>query len=371
MLQLLHSGLELVVKSGFIYVPLLFDPDIAREVRDRSDPDVTIDTRAPDDSNTVVEVGGRKFVRSLRIQSVLANYGSIDKDHHEKLKKDYLGECSDFPSIKSISPNGKLETIILKIMPYFVRTNRGLQRRRLNDEELLDLVSSKIDVPAHFIEQAETYLDTGPLLQRLKDLDRLEHAAEPIREGAITGEALSHWLRKAMEARMVKQERARLQQELRERELLSGSKRNRIAALLYIAEKGSFELDGFGFFRTGSGDDYMIYKHTGEYILKDYYARSYLFPDCRVAVPTFRPFRPIVLESYKHPFLFGHAPKQEICITGYQWPDEFTVDNIISVLEEGINALLYGYDARRRNGYHSLDPTLYYVKTIEFADYRV
>jgi len=40
-------------------------------------------------------------------------------------------------------------------------------------------------------------------------------------------------------------------------------------------------------------------------------------------------------------------------------------------LEEGINALLYGYDARRRNGYHSLDPTLYYVKTIEFEDYRV
>jgi hypothetical protein len=256
-------------------------------------------------------------------------------------------------------------------MPYFVRTRRGLHRRRLNDEELLDFVSSKIDIPSDFIEQSEKYLDTGPLLRRMKDLDRLEQTTEPLREGMITGRAFSRWLRKALEVRMVKQERARIERELCDRELLGGAERNRIAALLYIAEKKSFEFDGFGFFRAGSGDDYIIYKHTGEYILKDYYARSYLFPDCRVAVPTFRPFRPIVLETYKHPFLFGHAPKQEICITGYEWPDEFTAENIISVLEEGINALLYGYDARRRNGHHSLDPTLHYVKTIEFGDYRV
>ena len=370
MLQLLHSGLEMVVKSGFVYVPLLFDPDIAREISDRAAPDGPPDKRPPGEPNTVVEVGGRQFVKALSIQSVLANHERIDKDYHEKLKKDYLGECPDFKGIEPISPNGKLETIILKIMPYFVRTNRGLQRRRLNDEELLDLVSSKIDIPPGFIEQAEKYLDTGPLLQRLKELDRLEQTMGPLREGTITDEALRQWVRRALEARMVKQERARIEHELRERELLGGSKRNRIAALLYIAEKGSFELDGFGFFRMGSGDDYLIYKHTGKYILKDYYARSYLFPDCRVAVPTFSPFRPIVLETYKHPFLFGHAPRQEICISGYEWPEEFTADNIITVLEEGINALLYGYDARRRNGYHSLDPTLHYIKTIEFEDYR-
>jgi hypothetical protein len=370
-LKLLHSGLELVVKSGFVYVPLPFDPDIAREIRDRSDPEGQLDKKPPGASNTAVEVGGRQFVKSIGIQSVLANYERIDKDHHEKLKKDYLGESPYFPDIEPISPNGKLETIILRIMPYFVRKNKGLQRRRQNDEELLELVCGKIDVPADFVEKAEKYLDTAPLLQRLRDLARLEQTVEPLREGTITGETLRRWVRKALEARMVKQEMARVEQKLRERELLGESRRNRIAALLYIAEKGSFELDGFGFFRMGSGDDYLIYKHTGEYILKDYYARSYLFPDCRVAVPTFRPFRPIVLETYKHPFLFGHAPKQEICISGYEWPDEFTAGNIISVLEEGINALLYGYDARRRNGHHSLDPTLQYIKTIEFEDYRV
>jgi len=56
---------------------------------------------------------------------------------------------------------------------------------------------------------------------------------------------------------------------------------------------------------------------------------------------------------------------------GYEWPADFTADNIIRLLEDGINALLFGYDPRRRNGYHSLDPTLYYVKTIEFTEYIV
>jgi hypothetical protein len=275
---------------------------------------------------------------------------------------------SDLPSIK---PSGKLQTIILKIMPYFIRKRRGFERRQLSDEDLLDLVYSKLDIPPGFMERVDKALDSKPLLQRLKDLEKLEQTIELPPEGPITGEALRQWLDKALKSQIVNRERSRLGQELREREEFSESKRNHIATLLYIEEKGSFELDGFGFSRIGSRDDYLIYKRTGEYILKDYYARSYRFPDCRVAVSTCRALRPLVVESYKHPFLIGHAPGQEICISGYNWPQEFTASNIIRLLEEGINALLYGYDARRRNGYHSLDPTLYYVKTIEFADYRV
>jgi len=34
-MRLWRSELELVVKSGFLYVPLLFDPEIAREIQDR------------------------------------------------------------------------------------------------------------------------------------------------------------------------------------------------------------------------------------------------------------------------------------------------------------------------------------------------
>ncbi|HBD07976.1 MAG TPA: hypothetical protein DCZ69_06910, partial [Syntrophobacteraceae bacterium] len=108
---------------------------------------------------------------------------------------------------------------------------------------------------------------------------------------------------KALGVPIVNRERVRLEQELCEREQFRKSKRDHVATLLYLAEEGSFELDGFGFSRIGSRDDYLIYKRTGEYILQDYYAQKYLFPDCRVAVSTNGPLRPLVVESYKHPFL--------------------------------------------------------------------
>jgi hypothetical protein len=370
-MQLWHSKFKLVVESGFVYVPLLFDPDIAREIQDRSDLEGTPTQRALGNSKSVLEFEGREFIKSVHIQSLLANYERIDKDAYEQLKRDHLRKSSDFPTLQSLSPNGKLQTIILKIMPYFIRKSRGLERRQFTDEELLDLVCSKLDVPRRFTEQADQVFDSALLLQRLNDLNQVEQSIEPLQEGPIAGEALRQWLHKAVRVQIVDRERVRLQQELCDRERFGESKRNHVAALLYLEEKGSFELDDFGFFRLGSRDEYLVYKHTGEYFLKDYYARSYRFPDCRVAVSTYGPFRPVVVEFYKHPFLLGHAPKQEICISGYKWPDQFTADNMVRLLEEGINALLYGYDARRRNGYHSLDPTLYYVKTIEFEDYRV
>jgi hypothetical protein len=371
LLQLLDSELELLWKSGFVYVPLLFDPDVAREIQGRSDLQGSLIGRPPGGTEPVLESAGRQFVKSISMQSVLANYGRIDSEYYEQLREDYLGKSSAFPSLQTIGLNGKLQTIILKVMPYFIRKSRGLKRSRLNDQELLDLICSKIDTPRSFLEQADKVLDPGPLLQRLNDLDKREPTVEPLQEGPVTGRALRQWLRKALGAQIVCRERVRLKQELLERKRCSESKRNHVATLLYIAESGSFELDGFGFSRIGSRDDYLIYKRTGEYILKDYYAQSYLFPDCRVAVSTAGPLRPLVVEPYKHPFLFGYAPRQEICIKGYNWPDKFSADNIIKLLEEGINALLYGYDARRRNGYHSLDPTLYYVKGIEFVDYRI
>ena len=371
MLQLLRSDLELVVKSGFVYVPLLFDPDIAREVQDWSKPAESTDKRVSGKPSNVVEFEGIQFIKTLNIQSILANYDRIDKDYYEQLKEGRLRLFPDVPNLEGIAPNSKLLTIVLKVMPYFIRKSRSLERRQLNDIELLDLICNKIDIPGSFSEQAEKCFDTGPLLQRLNHLENLELALQPIQDGLVKSDDFRKWLHQALELQVVEREKVRLKQELHDREQMGESERKHIGTLLYIAERGSFEFDGFGFSRTGSSDDYLIYKRTGEFVLKDYYARTYRFPACRVAVSTFRPFRPMVLETYKHPFLQGHAPRQEICLSEFSPPDEFTADNTIKLLEEGINALLYGYDARRRNGYHSLDPTRHYVKTIEFEDYRV
>jgi hypothetical protein len=370
-LQVFQSEVELLVHSGFIYVPLLFDPDIAGEVQDLFHPRGPRDESAPDGCGIVVEFDGKHFVRSLSIDSILRNYASIDKGHYDHLRRVCLPESLSLLDLPSITPSGRLRTIVLKIMPYFIRKGRGLKRRQLSDEDLLELIHSKLDIPQSFMEKVDLILNPKPLQQRLNDLDKLKLTVEPLPDGPSTGKAFSRWLNKALVFQIIADERESLEGELRERGRMGESKRRHVATLLYMEEEGSFELDGFGFRRIGTGDDYLIYKRTGEYILKDYYARSYRFPDCRVAVSTTRALKPFVVESYKHPFLMGHAPGQEICISGHEQPQEFNAENIIRLLEEGISALIYGYDPRRRNGYHSLDPTLYYVKTIEFVEYRI
>ena len=69
-----------------------------------------------------------------------------------------------------------------------------------------------------------------------------------------------------------------------------------------------------------------------------------------MAVPTFNPFRPIVIEKYKHPFLYAHDSGQEICMTGFNPPQGFSAKNMIQVLEEGFNALVHGYDPDGEGG---------------------
>jgi hypothetical protein len=359
----------MVVESGFLYLPLLFDPEMDREVRDFLEPGGSVGR--PLCGATLKEVEGRLYIRSLNVRSLVANYDRLDRDTYEQVKRSVLQEPSQPSNLPVISPDGKLHTIVLKVMPHFVRKSRGFERRSFSEEEFLDLLSSALGVPDDFMEETGRILDSGVLQRRLEDLRRREGPLGPLQDGPITGEAFLRWVRRALEEHVLSRERESIEVELAERERMSDSKRRHIAAMLYLAGKGSFELGGFGFFRTGMRDDYVIYKRTGEYVLKDYYGQSYRFPDCRVAVSTAGPLRPFVLDSYKHPFLLHHAPKQEICLRGYEWPRDFTAENIIRLLEDGINALLYGYDPRRRNGYHSLDKTLYYVKSIEFGDYRI
>lgn len=369
MLRLLHPDMGLLVESGYLYVPILFDPDIAQEIEE----ELARDHGSPGsgEDRALVEAGGRVFIRSLSLESMVEKYDRIDREGYDQLKRFILKGVEAAAVAVDVSPNGRLGTIVLKVMPHFVRMDRGWERGPVSDQAFMDFICGRMDIPERFMEEAARTLDPGPLLQRMKDLDGLEEDVEALRDGPVTGEALRRWLRGALGRLIVRRERLRIEGELREREHWGEARRKHVAAMLWLAHRESFELDGFGFSRIGSRDDYFVYKRTGEYVLKDYYDRSYRFPDCRVAVSTMGPLRPLVLEHYKHPFLLHHRPRQEICLSGYEWPNEVSAENIIRVLEDGINALLYGYDARRRNGYHSLDKTLYYVETIEFDDYRL
>ena len=68
------------------------------------------------------------------------------------------------------------------------------------------------------------------------------------------------------------------------------------------------------------------------------------------------------------------------CPNGHQVGEEYLVDSFtpagICLGSFGaclpyLTALRYGYDARRRNGYHSLEKTWVHIPTIEFDDYII
>ncbi|MGI0015460.1 MAG: hypothetical protein ACREBU_18745, partial [Nitrososphaera sp.] len=288
MRRLLDSDLELVVQSGFMYVPLLLDPAIEREID------------APRKGNNLITVNGRRFIKTLSLQSLVENYEKIDTESYEQLRGSCLQKYCHPSGLGGISISGMLRTILFDVMPHFIRRSKGLERRRRSEGEILGLIREKINIPGRYYEDATKFVDRGVLLAVLDELQGQGARIEPPKDGLIEGRTLREWLLKAMELKIVEREKDRLRQTLQEREQFVEAERKDIATLLYIAEKGSLEIDGFGFSRMGLTDEYLIYKHTGEYALKDFYGRIYLFPDCRVAVSTIVPLRPLVIDTYKH-----------------------------------------------------------------------
>jgi len=371
MKTLLESNIDLVVESGFIYLPLLFDPSIEKELQADLESERPQINSEPQESKTIVKSQSKHFIKSLSINSLLTNYETINKDSYEQLKTTCMRKYQLNPEIDSITIDGKLRKILFQVMPYFIRKDRGLERGRFSEEEILDLVGEKIDVPKQYHEKAEAFHDMDHLGEMLAAIENKTVSIEPPKNGLQSAHELREWFIKALDVKILECEYDRLRQALKVREQFRHTSEKHIGILLYIADAGSLEIDNFGFNRIRSPDEYLVYKHTSEYILKDYYARSYLFSDCRVAVPTSGPFRPVVMEMYKHPFLLWHRSGQEICMRDFYPPTGFTPENIINAIEEGINALLYGYDSRKRNGYHSLDKTTQFVETVEFGEYVV
>jgi hypothetical protein len=366
MRRLIGSGLDFLVESGFLYLPLLYDPDIEGEIREIPDP-----TESQEATGCVILNDGKHFVKSLSLHSLVANYERIGKDLYDQVRSAVLRRVAGTVDRSETSLSWKLITIIFQVMPYFIKKNRGFERGKFGKEEILKLIAEKVDIQPTEYERTNTIFDLKPIQEALKELEKLDSTFKSPADGIISSSELRNWLQQALKSQVIEKERTRLNNEVRRRKQLIASVDEDMDILLYVAHKGSLEINGFGLSRIGTSDDYLIYKRTGEYILKDYYGRSYLFPDCRVAVPTCSPFKPVVMEKYKHPFLYAHDSGQEICMHGFYPPQQFSAESAVQLLEEGINALLYGYDARRRNGYHSLDRTREYVKTVEFEDYRI
>jgi hypothetical protein len=372
MWRCLDADLEVLVHRGQLYLPLLFDPEIHGECQNLASRG---SWREPALGNSsfppILAVQDRLFAQAVSVSSLVDNYARLFPQENEArlhLLREHYSLAAD---LWGVALDPKLITIIFHILPHFVRREGLPRRRRLGEGEILDLIRERLPVPPRFVEEARRFLDLNPLkdaVQRL-EMARLESEAPP--EGLAPAATLKAWCEKSLTARLLTEERARLLKELQDREHWAGGQEQRLAVLLYLAERGSLELDGFGFTRLAPGQDYRIYKHTGAYVLKDYFGRPYLFPDCRVAVATLGRLRPVVVDHYKHPFLRQHGPGQEICLGPETRPLFFSAKNVIQAIEDGINALCYSYDSRRRLGYHRLDALPGMMHLVDFEDYRI
>ena len=372
MKQLLDSDMELMLESDFIYLPLLFDPDIEKEIQAVFPAGENDENPNGSESNAVIKLNGKYFVKGFRLDTLVKNYETIDPYSYKCMKNECLRRYQLTRKRSGIFLDGTLRIILFQVMPHFIRKNKGLHRRQLSDEEILDLIGQKIDVSKSYYQEAKAFVEVAPLKEILKNIEKQTLISKPPANGLTSGRKLRDWFRNAVHEKVLADEVDHIRESIRVRQQFRRIKPEHIATLLYITDTGSMEIDGFGFIRKNADrKEYHIYKRSGDYILKDYYARSYLFPDCRVAVSTYTPVRPFVMEKYKHPFLLGYKSGQEICIKHFNPPEELIAKRIINALEEGLTALRFGYDPRRRNGYHSLDQLWVHIPTIDFEDYRI
>ena len=371
MKQLLDSDMELVVESDFIYMPLLFDPEIEREIQGFQS-GKPLESPGKPELKSIIKFKGKHFIKALNLHSFIDNYEAIDSYSFQRLRNECLRKYQLTPKVNGHFLDETLRAILFQITPYFIKKNKGLNRKKISDEEILDLIGEKTDIPEKYYKEAKTFGDLKPLKKFLEGLRNQKPLFKMPENGLHSGRKLRDWIHKAIQAKILANEHHRIAKSLQVREQFRQAKPEHIAVLLYIADTGAMEIDGFGFTMNNAyNGEYLIYKRTGDYILKDYYARSYLFPDCRVAVSTYSPSMPFVMEKYKHPFLLGHKSGQEICMKAFAPSNEFKAENVIRTLEVGLTAMRYGYNGRKRNGYHSLDKMWVHIPTIDFEDYRI
>jgi hypothetical protein len=365
MQQLLDSNLELLITAGSLYVPLRFDPSIAAELEASSDPGL-------EPATTPFRVmAGRPYVKAMSLPSLVENYETIHPGAYAELRRTCLEKYRPAPTGPEVSPDPKLRIIIFEILPHFIKINRGRKPGPPPPADILEMMARRLAIPPEYYRQAQELYSPESLQRQLRALDNSQDSGGPPPEGLLAARELKTWLLPVLAARILARERDRLKGLLSEGEPSLRSRWQFFALKLYITAAGGLEIDGCGLQRLRRPGEYLIYKRTGDYALKDYYGRIYRFPDCRVAVASQGRLKPVVLESYKHPLLYRQAPGQEICIRQYTPPTAFTAANVIQALEEGLSALYYGYNRRRRNGYHSLDRVTEHYRSIDFADYVI
>jgi hypothetical protein len=371
MWQLFVSETEVLIHRGFFYLPLLLDPQIKAELDNLTGSGApplpgTIQTL----SENLTAAAGAYFVKSLSLNSLVENYPAVFPEEYERERLSLRSQV--FPGALSFQPllDHRLRTILFDILPHFLSSRR---HGRVGPVPVLKYLAARVPrspgQTEFYNRLRERQLSIQQVLLRLKPLER--PPASPW--GCYQhGQDLAGWLRQALQARIVTQEIRHWQKELSQVQEFLDLPGPQLAALLEIVARRTVEVDGFGCVPDKKHPgEYLVYKRTGAFLLQDYFGRPYLFPDCRVGVSTAGPFHPMVLEKYKHPLLRRFSSRQQICLKDYQAASDFSAAAVIKALEEGLGALFYGYNPRKRNGYNSLDGYGRHLSVVDFEDWRL
>lgn len=354
---------RVLVAADYLYLPLRFDPDIAVAVSNAPIIPWSPSAAAPA-ALLLQHPDGEIFIRTLALPALAAAI--------LELYPALVPEGEARPQPGSPLPD-KLMVIVFEVLPYFVRLSSSGSGPEAKRQAILRRLAAAVPettpvaaLEARWREQARQWQNL------LQELQETAPASAPLPPGCYSGAQVWEWLHREARVKAHHSLLAAYREAVTALDswLALGSEEFRI--LLALEQPEQLEVDGFGWQKLPQPGEYLVYKRTGPYLLEDYFRRPYLFPDCRVAVPTTGPFRPLVLDRYKHPLLRSFRPRQPICLPeDYQPAVSFSAGAVIAALEAGLNALYYGYNPRQRNGYHSLDRFGRTFSDLDFEDLRL
>jgi len=215
MRRLIGSGIDFLVDSGFLCLPLLYDPDIEGEIQAILDP-----TESHETTGSVILSEGKHFVKSLGLHSLVKNYERTGKDLYDQIRSTVLRQVAGNADRGETSLSCKLITIIFQIMPYFIKKNRGFERGKFGKKEILKLIAEKVEIPPTDYERTNTVFDLQSLQEALKELEKLDSTFTLPTDGIISSSTLRSWLQQALKAQVIEKEKTRLSSEMRRREQL-------------------------------------------------------------------------------------------------------------------------------------------------------
>ncbi|MBI4983448.1 hypothetical protein HZC32_02290, partial [Candidatus Woesearchaeota archaeon] len=314
---------------------------------------------------------------------------------YQQKKKEVLEKSFDSNhfKIKEEGTSPVLKTILGEVMPYFLEKKENHldkagthPKRRLNQEEMINLIKENINLPSEYYKKAEGFYALKAVEKSIKR--RLGHnqPSKKIPPGEWNIKDLEPYLQEALETKILNEEKLAIKDRVLEKKELIQKGLDYTAVLLYLQEKKSLEVGNFGLRKNGTGP-WQAYVRVDEYALRDFDGRIYLFPPCQVGVNIYarkeyeddehnRVDKPQVLNKYKHPFLRESWKNQPICTGGDDlYPKKSLAETVVHYLERGIEALLYGYcgDEDDFNGYHQLSdsPDDYQHTYVPFSKYRI